>query len=119
MQLPSTPTPTLILRPNPDLPPRPSATATPQRKQSSASLQVPPSSIASPSKPPLSRPPSPTILSSTAPAIELIHETLYATLADILECQPSLPLLLKSDPPQAYFASVSRHTPYEPQLYRS
>ncbi|KDQ51445.1 hypothetical protein JAAARDRAFT_199092 [Jaapia argillacea MUCL 33604] len=103
-QLPSTPTSS---RPNPDLPPRPSPAPTHQRNQSSTSLQVPPSSTASSSKPPLSRPPSPTILSSTSPAIELIRETLYATLADILERQPSLPLLLKSDPPRAYFASVS------------
>ncbi|KDQ51456.1 hypothetical protein JAAARDRAFT_140199, partial [Jaapia argillacea MUCL 33604] len=67
----------------------------------------PPLPTTSSSKPPLSRPPSPTILSSTSPTIELIRKTLYATLADILKHQPSLPLLLKSDPPRAYFASVS------------
>ncbi|RDB28721.1 hypothetical protein Hypma_014957 [Hypsizygus marmoreus] len=54
-----------------------------------------------------SRSPSPTILSPNSPAIEFIRETLYASLADALERQPSLRALLKRDPPRAYFASVA------------
>jgi hypothetical protein len=42
-----------------------------------------------------------------SPAIEFIRETLYASLADVLERQPSLRQLLKRDPPRAYFASVA------------
>lgn len=43
----------------------------------------------------------------TSPAIELIRETLYAALADVLESTPSLISLLKSDPPRAYFGAVA------------
>jgi hypothetical protein len=39
--------------------------------------------------------------------IELIRETLYAALADVLESTPSLISLLKTDPPRAYFGAVA------------
>ena len=39
--------------------------------------------------------------------IELIRETLYAALADVLESTPSLIPLLKPDPPRAYFGAVA------------
>ncbi|KAF7304967.1 hypothetical protein MKEN_01211400 [Mycena kentingensis (nom. inval.)] len=50
---------------------------------------------------------SPTLLAHDSPAIEFIRETLYASIADALERQPSLRSLLKTDPPRAYFASVA------------
>jgi len=50
---------------------------------------------------------TPSILTQDSPAIEFIRETLYASLADVLERQPSLRRLLKRDPPRAYFASVA------------
>ncbi|KAF7346375.1 hypothetical protein MSAN_01865400 [Mycena sanguinolenta] len=53
------------------------------------------------------RSPSPTILTPDSPAIEFIRETLYASLADALDAQPSLRRLLKTDPPRAYFAAVA------------
>ncbi|KAJ7087804.1 hypothetical protein C8R44DRAFT_27706 [Mycena epipterygia] len=53
------------------------------------------------------RSPSPQILGQNSPAIEFIRETLYASLADALDRQPSLRKLLKTDPPRAYFASVA------------
>ncbi|KAJ7172262.1 hypothetical protein C8R46DRAFT_142139 [Mycena filopes] len=53
------------------------------------------------------RTPSPTILAYNSPAIEFIRETLYASLADALDEQPSLKSLLKTDPGRAYFASVA------------
>ncbi|KAJ6630583.1 hypothetical protein B0H10DRAFT_835798 [Mycena sp. CBHHK59/15] len=53
------------------------------------------------------RSPSPKILAYNSPAIEFIRETLYASLADALDRQPSLRTLLKTDPPRAYFASVA------------
>jgi hypothetical protein len=43
----------------------------------------------------------------TSPAIEFIHETLYATLADMLCSTPSLLPLLKTDLPRAYFGAVA------------
>ncbi|PPQ71661.1 hypothetical protein CVT26_010579 [Gymnopilus dilepis] len=52
-------------------------------------------------------PASPTILTQDTPAIEFIRETLYASLADALERQPSLRRLLKRDKTRAYFASVA------------
>jgi hypothetical protein len=51
--------------------------------------------------------PSPTILGPDSPAIELIRETLYAALADVLERQPSLRRQLRRDPARAYFAAVA------------
>jgi len=72
-------------------------------------------------------PPKPAILPSDAPAIELIRETLYATLADVLERVPGLRRLLATDPTRAYFASVafaileiaatSYHEGREPTIY--
>ncbi|KAF9534053.1 hypothetical protein CPB83DRAFT_421216 [Crepidotus variabilis] len=50
---------------------------------------------------------NPSILTQESPAIEFIRETLYASIADALERQPSLRLLLKRDPPRAYYASVA------------
>lgn len=50
---------------------------------------------------------TPSILTQDAPAIEFIRETLYASLADVLERQTSLHRLLKQDPPRAYFSSVA------------
>ena len=81
------------------------------RPQSPAFLSpYPAQSIASISTPSVnvsSNPPSPTFLTPDSPAIEFIRETLYASLADVLERQPSLRRLLKRDPPRAYFASVA------------
>jgi hypothetical protein len=60
--------------------------------------------------PPASSPPrtpSPTLVAVNSSAIDFIRETLYASLGDALERTPSLRLLLKSDPPRAYFAAVS------------
>lgn len=54
--------------------------------------------------------PAPSILTDDAPAIEFIRETLYASLGDALERQPSLRRLLRSgntDKARAYFASVA------------
>ncbi|EJD07154.1 uncharacterized protein FOMMEDRAFT_138800 [Fomitiporia mediterranea MF3/22] len=42
-----------------------------------------------------------------APAIQLIRETLYASLADVLTRYHHVRRLLKSDPPRAYFAAVA------------
>jgi hypothetical protein len=39
--------------------------------------------------------------------MDLIRETLYAALADVLERTPSLIPLLKTDPPRAYFGAVA------------
>ena len=39
--------------------------------------------------------------------IELISETLYAALADVLESTPHMHAKLALDPPCAYFGSVS------------
>jgi hypothetical protein len=52
-------------------------------------------------------PRTPTIATSASPAIEIIRETLYAALADVLASTPSLKRLLNSDPPRAYFGSVA------------
>ncbi|EKM58728.1 uncharacterized protein PHACADRAFT_253221 [Phanerochaete carnosa HHB-10118-sp] len=51
--------------------------------------------------------PSPTILGPDSPAIELIRETLYAALADVLGRTPSLRRQLQRDPARAYFSSVA------------
>ena len=50
---------------------------------------------------------SPTITGPTDPTIELIRETLYAALADVLESTPHLHAQLTLDPPGAYFGSVA------------
>ncbi|KAJ6497063.1 hypothetical protein C8R47DRAFT_1113697 [Mycena vitilis] len=71
----------------------------------SPSYLSPPGSGMSSGFPP--RTPSPKILAQNSPAIEFIRETLYASLADALDEQPSLRSLLKTDPGRAYFASVA------------
>ncbi|KAJ7156949.1 hypothetical protein C8R43DRAFT_410043 [Mycena crocata] len=73
----------------------------------SPSFLSPPGSAASVASGWPPRSPSPTILTHNSPAIEFIRETLYASLADALDRQPSLRNLLKTDPPRAYFASVA------------
>ena len=64
------------------------------------------SSLAPPQQTPR-RQRTPTIAAPTSLAIELIRETLYAALADVLSSTPSLLPLLKSDPPRAYFGAVA------------
>jgi hypothetical protein len=51
-------------------------------------------------------PSTPSLLTPADPSIEIIRETLYATLADVLASTPSLRPLVKSNPPRLYFASV-------------
>ncbi len=51
--------------------------------------------------------PSPSLLPPQSPALTIIRETLYASLADALSRTPALHTLLATDPPRAYFASVS------------
>ena len=84
----------------------------PQRRPSPALLSSIPHSPtpSNPSRSPSSRSPpspSPSLFRQDSPAIEFIRETLYASLADVLERQSSLRPLLKRDPPRAYFASVA------------
>ncbi|KAG5334649.1 hypothetical protein C0989_003268 [Termitomyces sp. Mn162] len=64
-------------------------------------LSLPPSTSTSPPPPP------PPLLSATSPPIDLIRETLYASLASVLSTHPSLLTLLSHDAPRAYFSSVS------------
>ncbi|KAF8806925.1 hypothetical protein BYT27DRAFT_7167197 [Phlegmacium glaucopus] len=66
-----------------------------------------PGSSLPPRSPSQSLSPSPSLFRQDSPAIEFIRETLYASLADILEREFSLRALLKRDPSRAYFASVS------------
>ena len=80
--------------PSPNL--RPPSVRSPSRSPSPSSTLAPPS---------LRR--NPSIATPTSPAIELIRETLYAALADVLASTPSLLPLLKSDPARAYFGAVS------------
>ncbi|KZV66185.1 hypothetical protein PENSPDRAFT_667891 [Peniophora sp. CONT] len=56
---------------------------------------------------PLSGPPTASLLTPTAPAIELIRETLYAALADVLETTPRMRQLLRTDPTRSYFGAVA------------
>ena len=65
------------------------------------------SPYSAPRTPSPSRSPSPTLLPQDSPAIEAIRETLYASLADVLDRTPSLRLLLERDPSRAYFALVA------------
>ncbi|KAI0067213.1 hypothetical protein BV25DRAFT_1074205 [Artomyces pyxidatus] len=53
------------------------------------------------------RPRTPSLVSPTGPGIELIRETLYAALGDVLSQTPSLRPLLAADPPRAYFGAVA------------
>ena len=46
-------------------------------------------------------------LAQTDSAITLIRETLFASLADVISCTPSLRHALDTDPPRAYFSSVA------------
>ena len=87
----------------PVLPPR-NHNVPPQSPSLLSSFSSALSSASTSSFPPRSPPPS--ILTQDSPAIEFIRETLYASLADVLEQQPSLHILLKRDPSRAYFASV-------------
>ncbi|ETW83467.1 hypothetical protein HETIRDRAFT_433935 [Heterobasidion irregulare TC 32-1] len=72
----------------------------PKEPISPRSSTHPPTPARTPSLSPASAP-------APAPAIELIRETLYAALADVLERTPSLHALLPTDPPRAYFGSVA------------
>ncbi|EIW84578.1 hypothetical protein CONPUDRAFT_142800 [Coniophora puteana RWD-64-598 SS2] len=77
-----------------------------------ASFVPPPSyEMASPTGSTMSLPRSPSpalsILPDDAPAIELIRETLYAALADVLERSKPLHDMMQRDPSRAYFAAVS------------
>ena len=72
---------------------------------SNTSSRAPPPRPSPPQTPPRQR--TATIATPTSPAIELIRETLYAALADVLESTPSLIPLLKTDPPRAYFGAVA------------
>ena len=83
----------------------------PQPSPGLLSSSIPRSATSSSSSPshlsPSPRSPSPSLFPQNSPAIEFIRETLYASLADVLEQQSSLRQLLKRDPPRAYFASVA------------
>ncbi|KAG6901432.1 hypothetical protein C0995_012062 [Termitomyces sp. Mi166 len=83
----------------------------PSPTPSAHSIHLSPSPSAStsafPHQPRSPSPSSPALLAPTSPAIDLIRETLYASLADALERHPALRTLLKCDPPRAYFTSVS------------
>ena len=72
------------------------------------SLGVPPPSpgllTANPWPP---RTPSPTLFTPDSPAIDLIRETLYASLADVIDRTQKVRALLQEDPPRAYFAAVA------------
>ena len=64
----------------------------------SSSIPLPAAATASSSSrrsPTSSRSPSPSLFPQNSPAIEFIRETLYASLADVLERQPSLRKLVK------------------------
>lgn len=67
----------------------------------------PRSSTHPPSPAPPTHARTPSLSPASALAIELIRETLYAALADVLESTPSLHALLPTDPPRAYFGSVA------------
>ncbi|KAF5362723.1 hypothetical protein D9758_011735 [Tetrapyrgos nigripes] len=54
-----------------------------------------------------STPSTPSIITPTTPSIDIIRETLYAALADVLSRHPALRAMLKLDPPRAYFGAVA------------
>ncbi|GBE88111.1 hypothetical protein SCP_1203410 [Sparassis crispa] len=88
--------------------PSPISTTTPPNTPRKSSRKSHVSSpTLSPIPPSQSRAPSPSILSPTSPAIELIRETLYAALADVLERMPHLRQLVRTDPIRGYFAAVA------------
>jgi len=68
---------------------------------------LPPRSPSSPSASIADARRSPTIAGPTSPAIELIRETLYAALGDVLASTPRLHAQLTRDPPRAYYGSVA------------
>jgi hypothetical protein len=102
-----TPSPRPSPRPSVELPPPPSTPRARSHRPSPSSPDRLSPHTSSPNSRSRSRTPSPTIFTPDSPAIEFIRETLYASLADVLERQPSLRALLKHDPPRAYFASVA------------
>ncbi|OCH86485.1 hypothetical protein OBBRIDRAFT_761286 [Obba rivulosa] len=89
----------------------PSPTAAPSSPPASSSRRSLKSSPSSRSRisayPPSPTSSKPSLLTPESPAIELIRETLYAALADVLERTPSLRHMLQTDPTRAYFASVA------------
>ena len=97
-----------VYAPSPNVPPRPTLTVPPPSPGllSSISRSATPSPSRSPSNSRF-RTPSPSLFPQDSPVIEFIRETLYASLADVLERHSSLRKLLKQDPPRAYFASVA------------
>jgi len=117
---PSLRRPTPVPQPSPGLlsssVPYSATSSSPSRRQSPSSRtpspgllssSIPYSATSSRRQSPSSRTPSPSLFPQDSPAIEFIRETLYASLADVLESKPSLRQLLKRDPPRAYFASVA------------
>lgn len=81
----------------------PMSPTTPSRSAGPSRSRTPsPSPSASSSR----SPPSPSF-TVDAPAIQLIRETLYASLADELISHSHVRRMLISDPPRAYFASVA------------
>ncbi|KAL4249325.1 hypothetical protein ABKN59_007033 [Abortiporus biennis] len=91
----------------PPLPPKLSVANSSSSSRSSV-LSSPGSSVVSLSPLPSSSDVhSPTILTSASPAIELIRETLYAALADVIERIPSIRRIIALNPPRAYFAAVA------------
>lgn len=97
--------------PPPMYTPSPTTPTFPEKTQPPPSPRLLPPSAYSPPRSPsstsLAPPRTPTIAAPASPAIELIRETLYAALADVLASTPSLVRLLKSNPPRAYFGSVA------------
>ncbi|KZT36665.1 hypothetical protein SISSUDRAFT_1024001 [Sistotremastrum suecicum HHB10207 ss-3] len=100
--------------PSPQPSPRISSYAFPEPQipnLSAPSLTVPQSSSSSHSRSrsrtPSPSPPSPTVLPPDAPAIQIIRETLYACMAEVLSTNPSLQSLISTNPPRGYFATVS------------
>ncbi|CAG7854758.1 SubName: Full=Uncharacterized protein {ECO:0000313/EMBL:CCA66337.1} [Serendipita indica DSM 11827] len=53
-----------------------------------------------------SRSPSPTLIPPDSPAINLIRETLYAALGEVIASTPGIVPLMKTDPARAYFSAV-------------
>ncbi|KAH9054968.1 hypothetical protein EDB87DRAFT_1688611 [Lactarius vividus] len=82
-------------------------TLSPEKPHRSPVLRVTPSPIRPllPTTLPLVR--IPIRVGPTSPAIELIRETLYAALADVLASTPHLHAQLTHDPPRAYYGSVA------------
>ena len=88
---PTSPSKSEFLTPTTPYQPSSSRTHSPSRTRTPSPV---PSSPASPS------------FADNAPSIQLIRETLFASLADVIVRHHYVRRLLKSDPPRAYFASV-------------